>query len=369
MHDDAAKETILIVDDTPENLQVLGDLLRTSYLVRVAISGERALEVIQTPPLPDMILLDVMMPGLNGYECLKRLKEIPHVRDVPVVFVTALDSGDDERLGLEIGAADYITKPISPAIVLARVRNLLDTKRARDWLKEQNKMLEAELNRLLEILAHHLQEPVRRQVTFTQLLQRSLPRPINEMAALSMNQIVEGATRQRAMLNDVLLYLTATQQPPPTRTFSSESAFNKACRQLRHDIKTSNAEVSCGNLPAVWMSGDQLISVFHALLANAIRYVKPEIRPQVHVSAEVGADSMAVFVVSDNGVGILPEFREKVFTVFERLHNDPSLPGTGIGLSLVKKMVDLSHGKVWIEGNPDGGTRVCFSVPTKHQTG
>ena len=137
--------TILIVDDLPENLAVLNDLLQPAYRVRVATSGEKALQLAVTSPMPDLILLDVMMPGMDGYEVLSRLHADPHTRDIPVIFVTGMASTEAEMRGLEIGAADYITKPIVPLIVLARVRTQLELKQAHDWLRNQNTFLEAEV--------------------------------------------------------------------------------------------------------------------------------------------------------------------------------------------------------------------------------
>ncbi|QDX81746.1 two-component system response regulator [Denitratisoma sp. DHT3] len=138
---------ILIVDDSPDNLNVLGDVLCPHYRVRVADSGVRALEMAARKPLPDLILLDVMMPGMDGYAVLGRLKADPATRDIPVIFLTAMDSTKDEERGLELGAIDYVTKPIRPTVVLARVRIHLELKRARDWLTDQNAYLEAEVSR------------------------------------------------------------------------------------------------------------------------------------------------------------------------------------------------------------------------------
>jgi len=141
------KATILVVDDDPENLSILGALLQPHYDVLAATSGERALQIAAREPMPDLILLDVMMPGMDGYAVLAHLHNDSATRDIPVVFLTALGNARDEQQGLELGAADYITKPIQPAVVLARVRTQLEAKRARDWLKDQNAFLEAEVAR------------------------------------------------------------------------------------------------------------------------------------------------------------------------------------------------------------------------------
>ncbi|HYP67319.1 MAG TPA: two-component system response regulator [Thiobacillaceae bacterium] len=141
------EHTILLVDDTPENLGVLGELLQPDYRVRVANSGARALQVADSEPRPDLILLDVMMPGLDGYEVLERLRANPATREIPVIFITARNDTEDEERGLSAGAVDYITKPIRPVIVQARVRTQLELKKARDWLKDQNLYLDAEITR------------------------------------------------------------------------------------------------------------------------------------------------------------------------------------------------------------------------------
>ncbi len=153
--------TILIVDDIAENLHVLSELLQPQYRVLAATSGEGALRIANSLPKPDLILLDVMMPGMDGYEVLARLRNNPATYDIPVVFLTALvDAGDEER-GLQMGASDYIAKPIKPVVVLARVHTQLEAKQARDWLKDQNAVLENEVTRRMTENDHTQQVSIR----------------------------------------------------------------------------------------------------------------------------------------------------------------------------------------------------------------
>lgn len=135
---------LLIVDDNPENLTVVGELLQPHYRVRAANTGPRALRLAALAPQPELILLDVMMPDMDGHEVLSRLRADPQTSDIPVVFLTALDSTADEERGLQLGAADYITKPIRPTVLLARVRLQLELRQARDRLLARNRLLEAE---------------------------------------------------------------------------------------------------------------------------------------------------------------------------------------------------------------------------------
>ncbi|MFO1281739.1 MAG: response regulator [Burkholderiales bacterium] len=140
-------QTILIVDDSPGNLMVLGEVLSPVYRVQAANSGARALELAAGDPKPDLILLDVMMPGLDGYATLERLRADPATREIPVIFVTAMDTDEDEQRGLDHGAVDYITKPIRPAIVLARVQTHVELAAARAYLHDRNRWLESEVRK------------------------------------------------------------------------------------------------------------------------------------------------------------------------------------------------------------------------------
>ncbi|MNX83149.1 Cyclic di-GMP phosphodiesterase response regulator RpfG [compost metagenome] len=139
--------TLLVVDDTPDNLMLMTDLLKDRYRVKAANSGEKALRVLQGDALPDLILLDVMMPGLSGHEVAQQLKRDPRTRDIPIIFLTAMAATEDEIHGLELGAVDYITKPIRPALVLARVDTQLKLKAAQDFLRDHNDYLEREVER------------------------------------------------------------------------------------------------------------------------------------------------------------------------------------------------------------------------------
>ncbi len=143
----AGTPTILIVDDSPDNISLIHSLLKSSYRTKIATDGETALRLMSNGNPPDLVLLDVVMPGLDGYEVCRRLKENPKTAEIPIIFLTARSDVDDEKTGLEFGAVDYITKPISPAIVPARVRTHLQLKSARDFLRDKSEFLEQEVQR------------------------------------------------------------------------------------------------------------------------------------------------------------------------------------------------------------------------------
>ncbi len=143
MIDPASKQVVLIVDDTPDNISLLSGLLKDQYKIKIATSGTKALLIAATQPAPDLILLDVMMPEMDGYETCRRLKSDAATSDIPIIFLTAKTQIQDEEMGLKLGAVDYISKPISPPIVLARVATQLNLVRARHLLQDQNKHLES----------------------------------------------------------------------------------------------------------------------------------------------------------------------------------------------------------------------------------
>ncbi|MDT8990719.1 two-component system response regulator [Curvibacter sp. APW13] len=148
----AERPMILVVDDTPTNLSLMNDLLGPHYRVKAANSGMRALKIVAGDAKPDLILLDIMMPEMDGYEVCRQLKASPDTRDIPVIFLTAKSETSDEQTGLELGAVDYITKPISPPIVLSRIKTHLALKASADFLKDQNQYLEQEVQRRTEDL-------------------------------------------------------------------------------------------------------------------------------------------------------------------------------------------------------------------------
>ena len=148
------KPTILVVDDSPDNLTLMGDLLIDNYKIKVANNGEKALKIARSDSPPSLILLDIIMPGIDGYEVCSQLKADAATRDIPVIFLTALTDTEDEKRGLDLGAVDYITKPISPPIFLARVKIHLELKASADFLRDQNVFLEKEVEkRTYEVLA------------------------------------------------------------------------------------------------------------------------------------------------------------------------------------------------------------------------
>jgi len=198
------KATILVVDDTPDNLALMSSLLKNDYQVPVASSGEKALKIAMSDLPPDLILLDIMMPGMDGYEVCQRLKRDPRTMAIPVIFVTAKAEEEDEKKGLELGAIDYITKPISPPILMARVKNHLALKAMADFLRDQNGWDSAErLARMLKsvsgatglkLLAEKIEGAIKERRSSEEVDTRlnGLPTPLDNLIAQLEQKLPEG---------------------------------------------------------------------------------------------------------------------------------------------------------------------------------
>jgi putative two-component system response regulator len=194
--------TVLIVDDQPENLAVLAGILQPHYQVRAVRSGELALRAAATPPRPDLALLDIMMPGMDGFTLLTKLRESPECADIPVIFVTALGDDEDEQRGLELGAVDYITKPIKPAIVLARVHTHIELKDSRDRLSRQNASLEAEVAKRTDALDKALKEVEAAHAKLKKTYFVTLT-TLNDLAGLRAAPVAEHSARVAALSRQV----------------------------------------------------------------------------------------------------------------------------------------------------------------------
>ena len=371
--------TILVVDDMPANLDVVTrHLEQHGYQVVVAQDGEEALARAAFV-LPDLILLDVLMPGIDGFETCRRLKSDLRTRDIPVVFMTALGDTADKLAGFEAGAVDYMTKPLDGAEVRARIDTHLTLHRLRCELAEQNAQLQRELtvhaqlqaalersNHELEQLAyvasHDMQEPLRMVASYLQLVADRYQGRLDADADEFIGYAVDGAKRMQALINDLLAYSRLGTQARPFEPTDCNAMARTALHHLQVAIEESGAIIECAELPAVRGDATQLLQLFQNLLANAIKFHRPGVAPRVSLSAQAGAEGWR-FAVTDNGIGIAPEYFERIFALFQRLHGRTEYPGTGIGLALCKKIVERHGGHIGVESEPGRGSTFWFTLP------
>jgi signal transduction histidine kinase len=378
---DLAAKTILIVDDMPANLEVVtGHLEIQGYCAVVALGGEEGIERAEFV-LPDLILLDVMMPGLDGFETCRRLKANPRTREIPVIFMTALADTGDKLTGFSVGAVDYVTKPLNGAEVLARIDTHLTLYALRQQLAAQNAQLQAEiaareeiqaalqrsnteLEQLAYVASHDMQEPLRMVASYLQLVAQRYHGKLDADADEFIGYAVDGAKRMQALINDLLAYSRLGTKARPFGPTDCNEVLATALSHLRVAIADSGAAVTHDPLPTVPADPSQLLQLFQNLLANAIKFRGDE-PPRVHVSAEP-LDAGWRFAVSDNGIGIAPEYFERIFVLFQRLHGRGSYAGTGIGLAICKKVVERHGGHIELESQPGKGSTFRFTLHSSH---
>lgn len=232
------KPAILVVDDTPENIQVLTGVLSTEFRVKAALDGERALEIAAAIPSPDLILLDIMMPDMDGYEVIDRLKSNPATDHIPVIFVTAMTHEVDEETGLNLGAVDYITKPISPAILLARVKTQLALyKKTRELEMSYQKLqrLEELRDNLVHMLVHDMRTPVSIMQMSLNLLKDEIGNDLNEENLLDLDGALNGTENLIKMIGDLLdvSRFESNQMPLNLQKSDLASTLKQAISTLR----------------------------------------------------------------------------------------------------------------------------------------
>jgi signal transduction histidine kinase len=374
---DTGAKTILIIDDMPANLGVLtSHLERQGYVAVVAQGGEEGVERAEFVR-PDLILLDVMMPGVDGFETCRRLKANEHTRDIPVIFMTALTDTGDKLTGFAVGAVDYVTKPLNGAEVLARIGTHLSLYGLRKELAEQNARLQrevamrqqteaalvrsnTELEQLAYVASHDMQEPLRMVASYLQLIAQRYKGRLDADADEFIGYAVDGAKRMQALINDLLAYSRVGTKARPFEPTDCAKVVETALANLRIAIADSHAEVTHGPLPEVMGDPTQLLQVFQNLIGNALKF-HGEAPPRVRIEAEP-LEGLWRFTVRDQGIGIAPEYHQRIFVLFQRLHGRSEYPGTGIGLAICKKIVERHGGTIGVESQPGAGSTFWFTL-------
>ncbi len=377
-----SRQSILLVDDEPRNVRLLeGMLYAEPYELLVAHSGAEALEMIARTP-PDLILLDVMMPGLNGFEVCKRIKSDPAYRMIPVVVVTALSDVGDRIEAMQAGADDFLSKPIDAAELIVRVRSLL---RIRQLYAEVERVTAQRL-RVMAGIAHDIRSPLNALNLSIELLADKLP-PEESLKPLWKN-INTCVQHIRMLTNDLLNYY---------QTESGQFKLNLASVRMADLItdifavaapiaQEKNVNLYIDPVPDTTVEADQnaLTQVLLNLLTNAVKYTDPqgEVRLIVHDLAQntytlplqhyppmLALPSNGIVVeISDTGHGINPEDFSRVFTEFDRLEAR-DMEGLGLGLAVSQRLIRRHGGEIWFTSEPGRGSTFAFFLPLSHTAG
>jgi two-component system sensor histidine kinase/response regulator len=361
------KDVILVVDDQPNNLKVIGSVLGKDYSLSIANSGANALKILENNT-PDIILLDIMMPEMDGFEVCRRIKATERIRHIPIIFLTAKTDIDDIVKGFRCGAVDYITKPFNATEIEARVQNHLNLKHALDQLRITNQKLE-ELNatkdKFFSIIAHDLRSPFTCIIGFSSLLAQQ----IKEKDYESIEQYAGFIEQSSKQAMDLLTNLLEWARSQTGRIEYNPEKFDllyiiEESAQMFDQIAIPKNITLKRSLPQnleVFADKYMIGTVLRNLISNAVKFTGQG--GEILISAQLEHNEV-IINISDNGVGISPQRIEKIFQIdkTDSTYGTDNEKGTGLGLILCKMFVEKSGGWIKVESEEGKGSVFSFSI-------
>jgi light-regulated signal transduction histidine kinase (bacteriophytochrome) len=366
-----AKASILIVDDDEANRDILyRQLVRIGYSVSAAKGGEEALSTLGSEHF-DIVLVDYMMPGMDGLAVLEALKSSPATRDIPVLMISALDDLTGVSRCIEHGADDYLFKPFERVLLSARISAALERSRLRAQERQRTSELEymsqelqrsnEELKRFAYAASHDLQAPLRTITTHLQLLERHIGGQLPEEDIDLLRYPVDAALRMSHLIKDLLVYSQVSTEERVVTPVSCEETLSSTLADIASLVAENAATVTHDPLPTVMADAVQIRQLFSNLVVNGIKYRRDDLPPCIRIAARRESHGWH-FAVTDNGVGIPPEHLDDIFNLFKRLHG-AERPGTGLGLSICKRIVERLGGRIWVRSEVGSGSTFHFTIP------
>ncbi|WP_240348410.1 response regulator [Longitalea arenae] len=405
---------ILLVDDREDNLMSMEAILAPDgYALVKASSGSQALKILLSEIDFALILMDVKMPNLNGFETAALIYEREKLKHIPIIFITANNYGEENIYkGYRMGAIDYIYKPINSDLLRAKVSVLVDLYRKNHRLIEQEKRLTIinrnlemevterkaseervkELNRqLLENIAllesanrdldrfafmasHDLQEPLRKIRTFSDLLFVKYQSVLDNPAVNYINRIQNAAVRMQTLISDILAFSRINNEKDTFVHYNLNLILQEAMDELDATIQEKKASIQIQELPSIDVNPGLMRPLFENLLSNALKYSKKDEHPVIDIRSEIITATTSNkepvkycrIYVQDNGIGFDQVYAEQIFDMFRRLHVHSEFEGTGIGLTLCKKIVEKHNGFISVQSKVNKGSTFIISLPV-HQ--
>ena len=372
---------ILMVDDSPDKLLAMESILESlgQNLVKVP-SGEEALRILLRQDFA-LILLDVNMPGMDGFETAQMIRKRKSMERIPIIFVTALSTTDaDVFKGYQFGAVDYILTPIVPEILRTKVGVFIDLWKQRRELEaraealrianedlaeraQQLSLANRELESFCYTIAHDLRAPLRAMEGLTALLLEEYTEKLDPSAQDYGLRIRTAAARMDQMIQELLAYSRLSLLSIEAQPVQLSSAIKDALSQLTWDLEQRNATITVKESPHYLLGNYAiLVQVLVNLISNALKFVQEGKTPEISIHDQLN-DGMLRVWVEDNGIGIAPEHQDRIFRIFERLHGRENYAGTGVGLAIVYKSVQRMNGRVGLESDLGKGSRFWFELP------
>jgi signal transduction histidine kinase len=360
----------LLVEDDAMDVELIQRELRRggfNYTAEIVQTQEDFTHQLQLH-CPDVILADYSLPNWSGMEALDVLTH--EGLDVPLILVSGRLGEETAVECIKLGATDYVLKrglarlPVAIRRAVQEHNQRERRKRAEEELARKVEEL-ARSNRELEqfayVASHDLQEPLRMVASYTELLAERYRDKLDDQADKYIGYAVDGAKRMQRLIHDLLAYARVSSQAKPLQPTDASAIVAVVLTNLRAVIEKNKGEVVCGKLPVVNADEMQLGQIFQNLIGNAIKF-HGEKAPRVEIRAKASGE-MWDFTVADNGIGIPKENSDRIFQMFQRLHTREEYEGSGIGLTIAKRIVERHGGRIWFESTPEKGTTFHFTIP------
>lgn len=402
---------ILVVDDREDNLFSIETILeREDYQIVKAQSGKAALKILLNQHDFTLILMDVQMPEMNGFETANLIYQREKLKHIPIIFITAHNYNDEHVFeGYKVGAIDYIYKPIDPALLRFKVgvfaemyqknHQLLTHERRlkqmnanlekeieerrlseekvrllNQQLLENNTNLKAtieELDRFAYVASHDLQEPLRKILVFSDKLLNNQNTSLPEEMVRYLEKIVKASERMQKLINDLLIFSRPAENYDRFEEVDLNELVAEVLSDMEVEIDRCGAQVKVEALPVVWGIPSQMRQVFQNLVSNGIKFRKTDGLPAVSIYNETKQNPLLQqfdlshhrIVVEDNGIGFDEKYADEIFVVFKRLHSYHEYEGTGVGLSICKKIMDRHGGRISAQSRLEEGSKFIVELP------
>ncbi|MGZ5286438.1 MAG: sensor histidine kinase [Flavisolibacter sp.] len=395
---------ILAVDDREDNLFSIETILeQDNYTIVKATSGRSALKILLQQHDFTLILMDVQMPDMNGFETASLIYEREKLKHIPIIFITAHNQGEDRMYeGYKMGGVDFIYKPINPELLRFKVsvfaelyrkthellnheRKLISANRKleqevedrkaseekirmlNEQLVENNFQLKStieELDRFAYVASHDLQEPLRKILVFSDKIQTRYKDAVDNELHRSLEKIVKASERMQQLINDLLRFSRETSNSEDFVLIPLNHLLNEVLADMEVDIEKVSAQVQVDSLPEIWCIPSQMRQLFQNLVSNAIKFRKPGEPPVIRIYSGSNGTTHHRIIVQDNGIGFDSKYADEIFMVFKRLHSYHEFEGSGVGLSICKKILERHNGAIRAESKPGSGAKFIIDLPS-----
>ncbi len=407
---------ILVVDDRDDNLFSIETILeKDNYIIRKANSGRAALKTLLTEHDFTLILMDVQMPDMNGFETATLIYQREKLKHIPIIFITAHNQDEAYMFeGYKMGAVDFIYKPINPDLLRFKVSVFVELyQKTRQLMQQEKKLLAAntnlgqeveerrlteekirslneqllqnnqelkgineELDRFAYVASHDLQEPLRKIMIFCDVMSQRLDNKVDPEVENCLNKITKASGRMQKLINDLLKFSRHTNNDAAFMEVDLNEILEGVLSDIDSQLQKARAKLQIDSLPVVWGVPSQLQQLFQNIICNSLKFFKEGSSPEINIYCETIKGSTInkkeersksnffhQIHIKDNGIGFDPKYAEDIFVVFKRLHSYHEFEGTGIGLSICKKIVEKHNGYISAEGIPNEGAHFKIAFP------